>query len=314
MVKEEDDESENTSSEDLDEEDSSEDTSVQEQADKTDVQSEEEDVQSEEEDVQSEEEEDVQSEEEEDVQSEEEDVQSEEEDEAKKTPSKQEATNHDTSSYQISHRSIIGIGIAVVAIVIIAALLAAQPLANTETDRLATVNGEAITEDDLSATQGMDQSQALRQAIITTVLRQRAEAENVTVSESEAESQLQQRLEARNRTLTGLKETLQQRGVSYEERLSSYRSQLATQRYLDSQIDQESIQPTEEELRQLYNQSLQQFPDGQAPDYEQVQPQLVQRVEQQKRQRASAQVIRGLVQNANVTTADGVNFTLPKPQ
>jgi hypothetical protein len=284
MVKEEDNISENTSSEDLDEEDSSEDTSVQEHADKTDVESEEEDVQSE------------------------------EEDEAKKTPSKQEATNHDTSSYQISHRSIIGIGIAVVAIVIIAALLAAQPSANTETDRLATVNGEAITEDDLSTTQGMDQSQALRQAIITTVLRQRAEAENVTVSESEAESQLQEQLEARNRTLTGLKETLQQRGVSYEERLSSYRSQLATQRYLNSQIDQESIRPTEEELRQLYNQSLQQFPDGQAPDYEQVRPQLVQRVEQQKRQRASAQVIRGLVQNANVTTADGVNFTLPTPQ
>ena len=284
MVKKEDNKSENTSSEDFDEEDSSDDTSVQEQADKTDVQSEEEDVQSE------------------------------EEDEAKKTPSKQEATNHDTSSYQISHRSIIGIGIAVVAIVIIAALLAAQPPANTETDRLATVNGEAITEDDLSATQGMDQSQALRQAIITTVLRQRAQAENVTVSESEAESQLQQRLEARNRTLAGLKETLQQRGVSYEERLSSYRSQLATQRYLDSQIDQESIRPTEGELRQLYNQSLQQFPDGQAPDYEQVRPQLVQRVEQQKRQRASAQVIRGLVQNANVTTADGVNFTLPTPQ
>jgi hypothetical protein len=214
------------------------------------------------------------------------------------------------SSYQISRRSLIGVGAAALAVIIIVGLFLTDPIGGSGGDKLATVNGESITEDDLT-TSGMNQSQALRQSIITTVLSQKAESEGIMVSESEAESQLKQRLQSRNQTLSGLKESLEQRGVSYEERRVSYQRQLATQRYIDSQIDQDQIQATESELRQLYNQSLRRFPDGQAPGYNEVRPQLAQRVEQQKRQQASAQIIRSLVQNASITTTDGVEFALP---
>ncbi|HMA83159.1 MAG TPA: SurA N-terminal domain-containing protein [Candidatus Thermoplasmatota archaeon] len=119
----------------------------------------------------------------------------------------------------------------------------------------ATVNGEEITTDEVTLfvqqQQGqISESYALERLIEQKILTQQARLEGYTPTDQEAEDYLKDLLTQRNQTLDEYKQYLEQQELSYEERLQSYKDQLALQNYLDDAIKAEKYDLSDEEAEQ----------------------------------------------------------------
>ncbi len=163
---------------------------------------------------------------------------------------------------------------------------------------LATVEGAEITQAEVNSIkqragprQNVSDQQALESAINQEVLYQKAKQEGFVPTNREVKQRVNESLQQQGQTLQQLKQRLQSQGTSFEDQLSNYKRQLAVQSYLQDALDIKNV--TDQEARnfyQQYNQTSQQP----IPPYEQIKPQIVSRLEQQKRQQAIQSLIEQL--------------------
>ncbi len=172
---------------------------------------------------------------------------------------------------------------------------------------LAVVNGEEIKSEEVTAIQQLflqqgqqvSEEEALEQVINQKVLEQKVQEENIVVTTEEAESAIEQQLAMQGATLDDYKQQIESQGVSYEAELENIKSQIATQNYLQTQLEGQSFNVTEEEAQEFYEMYRSQSPE-EAPSYEELKPQIIAQLEQQKQQEATSVLIQELRASANV--------------
>jgi hypothetical protein len=181
------------------------------------------------------------------------------------------------------------------------------PTESTTSNVVATVNNEEIKSEDVAAVQQsllqqgqqISEDDALEQVINQKVLEQKVQQENIVVTTDEAESVIEQQLAMQGATLDDYKQQVESMGVSYEAELENIKNQIATQQFLESQLEGQTFDVTEEEAQEFYEMYKAQSPE-EVPSYEELQPQIITTLEQQKQQEAISIIIQGLRATANV--------------
>ena len=174
-------------------------------------------------------------------------------------------------------------------------------------DVVATVNGEEVTSGDVEEVrqsmgrQGrkVSEDEAVEQAINQELLSQAVQDVGINVTTEEAESALESQLTRQNMSLAEYKSLFEARGGSYQDELENVKSQLAIQKYVESEIEDEDFEVTDEEASAFYEQYKQSSPQ-EVPPYEEIKPQIVSRLEQQKRQEAFSALVEELRSDADI--------------
>nr|WP_026699787.1 SurA N-terminal domain-containing protein [Salibacterium aidingense] len=195
-------------------------------------------------------------------------------------------------------------------------------------DVVATVNGEEISGEEFKSSyegqfqqaamqsqmtgEEVDQDQLKQQVadslVGTELLTQEAENRNLEASQEKIDSTLKDLVEQNNfnsqdELMTALKE---QQGMNKEEVMA----QIETQVKIDQLISEETgdVEPTEEELKQAYEQAKAQQAqmsgegeDAETPSFEEMKPDLKEQVKSQKEAEASQALVEELRKNADVS-------------
>jgi len=172
---------------------------------------------------------------------------------------------------------------------------------------VAIVNDEEIKSEDVAAVQQallqqgqqISEDDALEQAINQKVLEQKIKQENIVVTTEEAESVIEQQLAMQGATLDDYKQQVESMGSSYEVELENIKNQIATQQFLESQLEGQTFDVTEEEAQEFYEMHKAQSPE-EVPPYEELQAQIIATLEQQKQQEVTSSIIQELRTTANI--------------
>ncbi len=181
-----------------------------------------------------------------------------------------------------------------------------QDTTQNTTDVLATVNGESIKSEEVKSIQQsmmqqglqLSEQDALEQLIGQKVLYQAAK-KTMQVTVEQAEAAMTTQLAQQNVTLADYKQQLQMQGIDYEKQLENVKQQIAIQSYLDTSLQNIDLNVTDEEANVFYEQYKQQAPE-EVPAYEQLKPQIVVTLQQQKQQDAITNLITGLKESAEI--------------
>jgi peptidyl-prolyl cis-trans isomerase SurA len=193
-------------------------------------------------------------------------------------------------------------------------------------DVVAEVNGEEVTKEEFAAPYQAQLQQATMQAqmgggeapdekalqeqtanglVDAELLKQEAESRGIEVSDDQVDAQLTELAEQNQLdSAQALLDALEEQGTSEDQA----RSQVETQVLVEGLVEDEAgdIQPTEEDLRALYQQvKQQQSQAGQAgqpvPPYAKAKPQLEQQAVSQEQNRIAQQLVDELRQDADIT-------------
>ncbi|MFW6282815.1 MAG: hypothetical protein ACOC1P_02065 [Minisyncoccales bacterium] len=172
---------------------------------------------------------------------------------------------------------------------------------------VAVVNGEEIESDavieiqQVFAQQGQEISQedAINQVVSQVVLTQKAKEEGFSVSTEEAEDILETQLTQQNMSLDDYKEQIELQGTSYEEELDNIKDQLANQNYVSSILEDEEFDVSDEEAREFYSVYEEQSTE-EVPSFEELEPQIVLQLQQQKQQEYLNEFIQQLMDESDV--------------
>lgn len=175
---------------------------------------------------------------------------------------------------------------------------------------IAKVNGEEITSQEVSqiqnelSTQGQEvtQEQAVQQAVTVKVLEAEVESGGYLLSTEEVETQLSSQLSQQGMSLEEFKTQVENSGSSYEDALDNYRFQFSIEHYFSEVLDTQSIEVTQEEVEQFYQQYTQQAQaQGQeVQELEEIRSQLEEQIRSQKESQLRNQHIQSLVEQADV--------------
>jgi parvulin-like peptidyl-prolyl isomerase len=172
---------------------------------------------------------------------------------------------------------------------------------------IATVNGEEITTSEVIAIQQLfiqqgqqiSEEDALEQVINQKLISQEVEAEDYSVSTEEAESTIEQQLLIQGASLEDYKQQLSQQGIVYEEQIDSIKEELAVQKYLEIQLEGENFEVSEQEAQDFYEMYKSQSPE-EVPSYEELEPQIIATLKQEKQQEAIGYLIQELRAGAEI--------------
>ncbi len=177
---------------------------------------------------------------------------------------------------------------------------------------VATVNGEDVFSSEVLAVQNMyaqqgmelTEEQALEQLVSEMVLSQKASEEGFDSNIDDAEAMMSAQLAQMGMTLEDYKQELEAQGISYEDELNQLIKQISIQNYLNSIFEDEVFDVSEEEIAEYYEMYVEYYstqePDEEIPTLEELEPQIIFEIEQQKQQEAMEDFIRELVNEANV--------------
>ncbi len=101
-------------------------------------------------------------------------------------------------------------------------------------------------------------------------------------------------------TLEDYKQQVEEQGVSYQEQLNKIRQELAIQNYISDNIDNDSIEVTDEETEQFYQDYQDQDTEQEIPSYEEIKPQIISMLEQQKQQELVNSLLQELREQAEI--------------
>ena len=172
---------------------------------------------------------------------------------------------------------------------------------------VAVVNGDEISSEQVTAVQQsflmqgqqIPEEDALEQLINQLVLEQKVEEENIVITTEDAEILISEQLAMQGATLEDYKQQVASQGISYEQDLENIKRQIAVQFYLESQLEGQSFEVTEQEAQEFYALYEQQSVE-EVPSYEELEPQIIVALEQQKQQEAIIEHIQELRMNADV--------------
>jgi peptidyl-prolyl cis-trans isomerase SurA len=181
---------------------------------------------------------------------------------------------------------------------------ATQPSAD---EVVATVNGEEITSEEVTEIQQLfsmrgqqiSEEDALEQMIDQKVIVQQAQEKGYGVTNQEAESTIESQLAQQNATLEQYKQQLEMQGLSYEEQLQAIRNDLMIQNYITSALEENDFNVTQEEAQEFYELYKAQSSEEIA-SYEELEPQIIATLKQQKQQEAINTLVQELREEADV--------------
>ncbi len=174
-------------------------------------------------------------------------------------------------------------------------------------DVVAVVNDEEIKSEEvievqqtfMAQGQEVSEDEALEQVIIQKVLEQKVREEDLSVSTEEAEAMIEQQLSMQGATLEDYKEQIESQGVSYDDEIENVKNQMAIQMYLDTQMEDLSFNVSDVEAQEFYEMYKAQSPEEEElPSYEELEPQIMMTLEQQKQQEATNVFIQELLESA----------------
>ena len=189
----------------------------------------------------------------------------------------------------------------IVGVAALAVVLALAIMMIPRAEVAARVNGERITAEDVEEMQaryGISHDQALDHLITKTILLQEATKGGYLPTLEDAEFELHTQLAAVNMTREDLDLQLELYGISYEEYLEGYRTDLAIQNYLEAAVEVPEV--TEEEVEALYDYYRQIVPEDQLPPLEEIEEFLIAELEQQKHEEAISALIDELKEKARI--------------
>ena len=180
---------------------------------------------------------------------------------------------------------------------------------------VATVNGESISQQELdvqverlkqqtnSTSSGQLEEQALEQLVSNVLVRQEAEKEGIEITDEE----INQEIESLKQSLgedTSYEEQLKAAGMTQKEHKELLKEQLLTNKYLETQISEDQIEVTDEQLQQAYDQmsTQQDLPSLEKMD-EQMKEQLRSQVAQQQQSQLIQELISSLREEADIETS-----------
>ncbi len=171
----------------------------------------------------------------------------------------------------------------------------------------ATVNGQEIKSEEVtdmkkvfeSQGQEISEEEVLEELISQEVLYQKAEKEDYVPTEQEVEEKISRQLSEQGSSLDEFKQELEEQDASYEEEVENYRKQVATQDYLTDFLSGKDFEITEEEAITFYEEYSQQS-EEEMPSYEEVEPQIIQFLEQEKQQEEIGKLVERLKSEADV--------------
>lgn len=177
---------------------------------------------------------------------------------------------------------------------------------DTEEDVVAKVNGEELTTKEVKQIQDsfsqqgqqIPEEDALDQAVSQKVLSQEAE-EKYSVTDEEANTLVESQLAQQDVSLDEYKGQMEAQGVSYEEELENIKGQIAIQNYLENELEEETLDVSDEESKEFYETYKEQSPED-TPSYEEIEPQIVATLQQQKQQEAIGSLVEELKAEANI--------------
>ncbi|MGM5485052.1 MAG: SurA N-terminal domain-containing protein [Nanobdellota archaeon] len=173
-------------------------------------------------------------------------------------------------------------------------------------EAVATVNGEEITNEEVTAMrqsaaqqrQNLSSEDALEQAINNELLSQKVEEEGYTVTDKEAEEQMESQLAQQGASLEDFKAQLEERGMSFQDQLDSLKEQLAMQQFIDDNVDVNVSEQEAQEYYQMYKQQA--SGEEEIGSYEEVKPQIMSALEQQKMQKETESLLKELREEAEI--------------
>jgi len=183
---------------------------------------------------------------------------------------------------RLRNRKYMAIVAGAVAVAVLAVALVLSNTGGPGGEVIATVNGHAITADDVVNIQArhrifhgdeIDDTQALERLIIEELVYQEALPDYMVDSE-QAEQELEAQLERDGFTLEWLKSELERGGIVYEDFLETFGRELAIGNYLD-----DAVAVTDEEAMERYEQYAEN--DGEIPPFEDVKLQIIIEMEEE---------------------------------
>ena len=175
------------------------------------------------------------------------------------------------------------------------------------TDVVARVNGEEILAQDVAVfqqnmmMQGQEVSgdMALNQVIGEVLLSQEVQNMGIEVSDEEAEEVIESQLAMQGSTLEEYREQVESQGLSFEQEFQEIKESLAVQAYIDSLLEEQEFEVTQEEIQAYYEQARMEMGD-ELPPLEQVEPQIIQMIESEFQQELINEVVVELQEDADI--------------
>lgn len=194
-----------------------------------------------------------------------------------------------------------------VLILLVGAIMWSSFNRTVESNVVAKVNGEEITSDQveliqqsfLQQGQQISEEDATEQAINQELLFQQSEQEGNSVTDEETESLIESQLTQQGTTLEEYKQQLESQGVSYENELENIKEQIEVENYLNSVFEEENLDVTKDEATGFYKVYNEQSPE-ELPPYEEVEPQIISILEQEKQRDIIESLIQELRESADI--------------
>jgi len=189
-----------------------------------------------------------------------------------------------------------------------AAIVNGEKIANKDLQTQITQTKQMYPEQDLNLEQEKQlEAQILDQMIGSILLKQEAKKQDIAVDQEEINSQMSQMIQ----NLGGeeaFNEQLQSAGLTEKQLRERMKEQVLVQKYIDSEIPQQELEVTDEEIKTYFNQIMAQQGEGsELPSFEEMEEsqkeQLRSQLKQQKQSLEVQQLIEQLKQEAEITTS-----------
>jgi len=189
-----------------------------------------------------------------------------------------------------------------------AAIVNGEKIANKDLQTQITQTKQMYPEQDLNLEQEKQlEAQILDQMIGSILLKQEAKKQDIAVDQEEINSQMSQMIQ----NLGGeeaFNEQLQSAGLTEKQLRERMKEQVLVQKYIDSEIPQQELEVTDEEIKTYFNQIMAQQGEGsELPSFEEMEEsqkeQLRSQLKQQKQSLGVQQLIEQLKQEAEITTS-----------
>ncbi len=180
---------------------------------------------------------------------------------------------------------------------------------DTQADVVAIVNGEEITVTEVTAMQQLfaqqgqhiSEQDAIEQLISQEVVIQQAEQQGFEVSAEEAEAEVEMLLAQQGISLEEYKQHLATEGLmDYDELINDVRVDLTIQNYLNSAIEDQAIQVSQEDAMLFYEMYKEQAPEEELLPFEEVEQEIIMMLQQDKQQEAVNNLVHQLRLDADI--------------
>lgn len=176
---------------------------------------------------------------------------------------------------------------------------------------VAEVNGEEIMLGEVRNIQGVIQAQSgqrmdsatlLDQLVTKSLLLQEAEEREISVTRTEAEDALEQRISQNNLTVEQFQQRLESQGTTYDETLGFYQEQLIIDELLQTEIESTDIEVSEDEAQSFFEANKDAIAGQMGGDvaYEDISEQIKNTIRQQKQQGMITEFVSDLRSEAQI--------------